>query len=213
MCSIRCSCDCSLRCSASSHLTVRAPALLGAAIYIAASLLVCRKLTPDLHVQWPLFVCLVYNPFIFDHLVAARGYALALGLPDAMLCVAAFSRAGRGGVRACSICAALSFAANFSFAFADAFALLAILTWACARTQAIQTRVRLLGACVLPGLLVSVFLSVPVVLRWPKGQLEYGAHSLGEMFPNRRVRFDLPPESADRQSACYACAGARMLTD
>jgi len=35
---------------------------------------------------------------------------------------------------------------------------------------------------VLPGLLVSVFLSVPVVLRWPKGQLEYGAHSLGEMF-------------------------------
>jgi hypothetical protein len=34
----------------------------------------------------------------------------------------------------------------------------------------------------LPGLLVSVFLSVPAVLHWPKGQLGYGAHSLGEMF-------------------------------
>src|SRR5674476_1290617 len=40
----------------------------------------------------------------------------------------------------------------------------------------------LLGACVLPGLLVSVFLSLPAVFHWPKGQLEYGAHSLREMF-------------------------------
>src|SRR6266576_1127310 len=58
-----------------SHLSVRAPALLGASIYILAALLLCRKLTPDLRLQWPLFVCLVYNPFVFDHLVAARGYA------------------------------------------------------------------------------------------------------------------------------------------
>ena len=40
----------------------------------------------------------------------------------------------------------------------------------------------MLGACVLPGLLVSVFLSAPVVLHWPKGQLEFGAYSLGETF-------------------------------
>ena len=70
----------------------------------------------------------------------------------------------------CSVCAALSFAANFSFAFVNVFAMLAILTWACARTQATRARVRLLGACVLPGLLVSVFLSVPAVLHWPKGE-------------------------------------------
>ncbi|MEO8597196.1 MAG: hypothetical protein ABI759_28010 [Candidatus Solibacter sp.] len=165
-----------------SHLTVRAPALLGAALYIAASFWLCRKLTPELRVQWPVFVCLVYNPFVFDHLVAARGYALALGFLMAMLCVAAYSGLDAVACAVCSVCAALSFAANFSFAFADLFALLAILTWACARTQAIQTRARLVGACVLPGLLVSVFLSVPVVLHWPKGQLGYGAHSLGEMF-------------------------------
>jgi len=165
-----------------SHLSVRAPALLGAALYILAAYLLCRKLTPELRVQWPVFVCLVYNPFIFDHLVAARGYALALGFLMCMLAIAACTRLDAAACAGCSVCAALSFAANFSFAFVNAFALLAILTWACARTQATQTRVRLLGACVLPGLLVSLFLSVPAVVHWPKGQLDYGAHSLREMF-------------------------------
>ena len=165
-----------------SHLSVRAPALLGAALYILAAYLLCRKLTPELRLQWPVFVCLVYNPFIFDYLVAARGYALALGFLMCMLAVAAYTRLDAAACALCSVCAALSFAANFSFAFVDAFAMLAILAWACARTQATQTRARLLGACMLPGLLVSVFLSVPAVLHWPKGQLGYGAHSLGEMF-------------------------------
>src|ERR1035441_10020389 len=59
-----------------SHLSVRAPALLGAALYILAAYLLCRKLTPELRLQWPVFVCLVYNPFIFDYLVAARGYQI-----------------------------------------------------------------------------------------------------------------------------------------
>jgi hypothetical protein len=165
-----------------SHLSVRAPALLGAALYILAAYLLCRKLTPGLRLQWPVFVCLVYNPFVFDYLVAARGYALALGFLMCMLAVAAHTRLDAAACALCSVCAALSFAANFSFAFVNAFAMLAILSWVCARTQATQTRVRLLGACVLPGLLVSVFLSVPAVVHWPKGELNYGAHSLGEMF-------------------------------
>jgi hypothetical protein len=165
-----------------SHLSVRAPALLGAALYIFAAYALCRKLTPERRVQWPVFVCLVYNPFVFDYLVAARGYALALGFLMCMLAVAAYPRLDRAACALCSVCAALSFAANFAFAFVDAFAMLAILTWACARTPATQTRLRLLGACVLPGLLVSVFLSVPAVLHFPKGELNYGTHSLGEMF-------------------------------
>jgi hypothetical protein len=165
-----------------SHLSVRAPALLGAALYIFAAYLLCRKLAPGLRVQWPVFVCLVYNPFVFDYLVAARGYALALGFLMGSLAIAAYTRLDVAACALCSVCAALSFAANLSFAFVNAFAMLAILTWACARTQAAQTRVRLLGACALPGLLVSVFLSLPAVLHWPKGQLEYGAHSLREMF-------------------------------
>jgi hypothetical protein len=128
------------------------------------------------------FVCLVYNPFVFDHLVAARGYSLALGFMMCLFAIAAYSPPGATACSRCSVCAALSFAANFSFAFVNAFAMLAILTWACALTRTTRTRLRLLGASVLPGLLVSMFLSLPVVLHWPKGQLEYGAHSLLEMF-------------------------------
>ena len=119
------------------------------------TVLLCIKLTPLLKLQWPLFVCLVYNPFIFDHMVAARGYGLALGFLMAALAIAATRKPEAATCAACSVCAALSFAANFSFAFVDAAAMLAILIWACARTQALQVRVRLLGACVLPGLLVS----------------------------------------------------------
>ena len=165
-----------------SHLSVRAPALLGAALYIFAAYLLCRKLTPELRLQWPVFVCLVYNPFVFDHLVAARGYALALGFLMCMLAVAAYARLDAAACALCSVCAAFSFAANFSFAFVNAFAMLAILSWACARTQATRTRVRLLGACVLPGLLASMFLSLPALVNWQKGELSYGAHSLREMF-------------------------------
>uniref|UniRef100_Q01PI6 Glycosyltransferase RgtA/B/C/D-like domain-containing protein n=1 Tax=Solibacter usitatus (strain Ellin6076) TaxID=234267 RepID=Q01PI6_SOLUE len=165
-----------------SHLTVRAPALLGAAIYIASIYLLCVRLAPALQLQWPLFVCLVYNPFIFDHLVAARGYALALGFLTAALAIGAYCLPDLSTCAMTSVCLALSFAANFSFAFVDLAAMLAIFIWACARTQAIQARARLLGACVLPGLLVSVFVSAPGVLHWPKGQLEYGAHSLRETF-------------------------------
>ena len=125
-----------------SHLTVRAPALLGAAIYIAAAYLLCAKLTPALPLRWPLLVCLVYNPFVFDHMVAARGYALALGFLMAALVIAAYRKAEPATCAACSICLSLSFAANFSFAFVDLAAMLAILIWACARTQANQARVR-----------------------------------------------------------------------
>jgi hypothetical protein len=165
-----------------SHLTVRTPALLGAVLYIGAAYLLCRKMTPQLRVQWPVFVCLVYNPFVFDYLVAARGYSLALGFLMCALAISVYSRLDATACALCSVCAALSFAANFSFAFVDVFVLLATLTWACARTQALGARARLLGACLLPGLLVSLFLTIPTVLHWPKGQLGYGAHSLREMF-------------------------------
>lgn len=169
-----------------SHLTVRAPALLGAALYISAACCLSRLLTRDFILQWPLFVCLVYNPFVFDYLVAARGYSLAVGLMMCAVAVAAHchSEIARGRPRPlpeacalCSICLALSFAANFSFAFVDAAALLMIFLWA-GRRRTAREKLRLLAACVLPGLLVTVFLSASVVLDWPRGQLWYGARSL-----------------------------------
>ncbi|MBS1853995.1 MAG: hypothetical protein JST11_01415 [Acidobacteria bacterium] len=167
-----------------SHLSVRAPALFGAALYIAMAWALCRLLAPASAAAWPLFVALVFNPFIFDHLVAARGYALALGFLMAAIALAGYARdRGWPPERVCAIasaCLALSVAANFPFAIVDAVTMAAIFAWACARTQAFRARVRLLGASVLPGLLVTVFVSAPAVLHWPKGQLVYGAHSMRE---------------------------------
>lgn len=171
-----------------SHLAVRAPALIGAVLYISAACCLCRLLTRDVILQWPLFLCLVYNPFVFDYLVAARGYDLALGFLMCAIAVAAHcqSEIANGRPRplasactVCSMCLALSFAANFSFAFVDGAALLAILLWTCRRQTGIE-KARILAACTLPGLLVTAFLSASVVLRWPKGQLWFGARSLRE---------------------------------
>jgi hypothetical protein len=169
-----------------SHLSVRAPALLGAALYVVMAWSLCRLLTSALAIQWPLFVAMVVNPFVFDHLVAARGYALALGFLTAAIAAAAYAEAGEIPItKACAVCSAclgLSFAANFSFAIVNACAMASITAWACARTQSLRSRVRRVGACVLPGLLITMFVSAPAVLNWPKGQLIYGAYSLGEWF-------------------------------
>ena len=61
-----------------SHVSVRAPAILGAAIYIGVAWYVCELLSDRVAIQWPVFVCVVYNPFVLDFMVAARGYGLAL---------------------------------------------------------------------------------------------------------------------------------------
>ena len=63
-----------------THLTVRAPALVGGALFIAAAYWLARRISADPEIQVPLFVALVYNPFVFDFYVAARGYGMALAL-------------------------------------------------------------------------------------------------------------------------------------
>ena len=166
-----------------SHLTVRAPALIGAAIYIAASCLLCLRIAPRLRLALPLLVCLVYNPFVLDYLVAARGYSLALAFLMVMLALAARDPIGERECAIASACAALSFAANFAFAFVDAAALGSIFVLAC---RGARKRLRLAWACIAPGLAVSIFLTIHAVLHFPKEQLWYGARTLGEML--RTVR-------------------------
>src|SRR6185436_13209179 len=78
------------------HLSVRAPALLGAAIYIWAAYALARAIARQTPLAWPLLVCLVCNPFIMDYLVAARGYSLALGFWMAAIAIVV---RGRGTVR------------------------------------------------------------------------------------------------------------------
>jgi hypothetical protein len=174
-----------------SHLSVRAPAMIGAAIYIAAAYRFCRLLATmsagaSIAVTWPLLVCLVYNPFVFDYLVAARGYGLALGFLMWAMVVAAESHWGEEGrwslTAACAVssaCVGLSFAANLSFAFVDFFTISAVFL---AAWRAGNPLGKSLAAASIPALAVTAMLPASIVLHWPKGELWYGSNSLAEMF-------------------------------
>src|SRR3970040_2224565 len=48
------------------------------------------------------------------------------------------------------------------------------------RRDKLKECARLLAACTVPGLVITLFLSASVVLSWPKGQLWYGAKSMLE---------------------------------
>jgi len=180
-----------------SHLTLRAPALIGAAIYVFAAYRFCVLLTEKWILRWAVLLCLAYNPFLMDYLVAARGYSLAVAFLTCTVLIAAHdqieilkghSRSPAWACSLCSICAALSFAANFSFAFVAAAVMLLIFIWACRRGKSFlplerptTQRVRILTACILPGFLVTLFFSASALLRWPAGQLEgVGSTSLVE---------------------------------
>jgi len=168
-----------------SILTIRGPALLGGVLYIFICYYLCRIITNRLSLQLPLFVCLVYNPFVFDFMVAARGYSLA----DAFLLVAIAVpiwyevSVRRPSLAKCcalaSLALGLSFTANFSFAFVDLAAFLVMVTWAIRRREG-KSVWRIVGLCVLPGLLVVLLLCGYPLAHWPKGELWWGAHSLGE---------------------------------
>jgi len=173
-----------------NELTLRTPAILGAAVYITAAFYLCRRLTARLLLQVPLFIALVYNPMILDYLVAARGYSLASGFLLAALAVIASvvwdgqqeSAVLRRKCAWISVFLALSFAANFSFAFADGITLLFFFFWAARKRQSnLRAGVNLAAYCFLPGLATGFLLAGSVVWNWPKGQLYFGSKSLSEM--------------------------------
>ena len=62
-----------------NELTLRTPAIIGAMLYILSAFYLCWLITERNLLKILLFVCLVYNPFVLDYLVAARGYSLAVG--------------------------------------------------------------------------------------------------------------------------------------
>ncbi len=183
-----------------SPLTLRLPALLGAAIYIGASLYICTILPAKLSLRLPLFLCLVYNPFLFDFLVAARGY----GMASAFLLCAVVVPAGRllrgaSPERSCALCsafAALSFTANFSFAFA-AFAVFVVMIASIWRSQGFS--LRLLAWATIPALAVTVALPLPTLLHFPSGELYDGASSLRQAFTSviHWSLYELNPEVAN----------------
>jgi hypothetical protein len=168
-----------------SQLSVRAPALAGAAIYITVSLVLSRLVSSQWYVRLPLFFCLVYNPFVFDFMVAARGYGMAMAF---LLCAATgpvrcitnpAETSSKRILRTCALSSgflALSFAAMFSFAFAIAASGLALLVWAL--RSAPKRGLRLLAACTLPGLIVIVLLPGYTLLHWAASEPYIGATSI-----------------------------------
>jgi hypothetical protein len=183
-----------------SHVTVRAPAMIGAAVYIGAAWYVCESIADRVAIQWPVFVCLVYNPFVFDFMVAARGYGLASAF---LLCAVAIPagqrRRGSSPAAACAACSlfvALSFASNFSYAFADLAVLVMVWLWT---ASAGKFSPRVLAAAILPGFLVTVLLTLDAVLHFPHGRLFDGAASLHQTLESiaDASLYELNPELAN----------------
>ena len=170
-----------------SQFTVRLPALIGAVLYITAAYRLCRLVGGPLIFQVVLLVCLVYNPFIFDYLVAARGYGLALGfLLWAIVYSAEWHLHQRGSLFfACAVsstCAGLSIDSNFSFAFVNLVTMTAILL--CAWYRRPKQFFRVVLSCLIPGAVVTALVSGYSLYfyHWDSGQFYYGAHRLSETF-------------------------------
>ena len=167
-----------------SPITLRLPALLGGAWYVFVCYFLCRCITDRFSLQLPILICLVYNPFLFDFMVAARGYSLASAFLMTAIAVPVWHRGRTSLGLSCAITSlalGLSFAANFSFVFADLGAFLALVAWAVSQRQT-ESIAGIAGFCVLPGLLAALVLCGYPLAHWPKGELFYGAHSLREMW-------------------------------
>jgi hypothetical protein len=168
-----------------SALTVRLPALLGAALYISVAYFLCRAITNRFALQFATLICLVYNPFVLDFFAAARGYSLANAFLMAALAIPVWhTRAGRKSVPVSSALAStaigLSFASNLSFAFVDSAALLVIVIWAI-RQRGPDSTLRIFGCCTLPAVVVSLGMCGYPIAHYPRKELWYGARSLREM--------------------------------
>jgi hypothetical protein len=175
----------STRAFGTSILAIRTPALLGAILYVGICYFLCRSVTQRFSIQLPVFICLTYNPFIVDFMVAARGYSLANAFLLAAIAVPVWHRAKkqpslRESCVLASLALGLSLASNFSFAFVDLAAFLFILGWAIQRREG-DSVMRIAGLCALPGLVVALLICGYPLTHFKRDDLWWGAHSLREM--------------------------------
>lgn len=155
-----------------SAFTVRLPALLGAAMFLWAMHELVRSATASHKLRALLFAFATTNPLVLDHLVAARGYSLALGfLALAVSWLLRHPENGRITIYCC-----LAFLANFSFAFAAASVVAASLLLQLRHKGWPGLAVRTASSGVL---LISAVASY-TLLNWPKGEFVHGARSWQE---------------------------------
>ncbi len=172
-------------------ITMRLPALVGAGLYIvAATYLVCA-ISEHPGLRLIVFGAMVFNPFVMDYLVAARGYSLALGflLSGMALCAHAGVRSPvRPKMAAlCAVCLSLSFCSNFAFGVACAVTFAAAAAWFClqgpnvAGVRSMRRHcITVVGTMTVSSVLVTSFFVGPMLLHWPKGALIAGIRTLRE---------------------------------
>jgi len=168
-----------------SIIAIRTPALIGAAIYIGICYFFCRSITERFSIQLPIFICLTYNPFLFDYMVAARGYGIANAFLLAAIAVPVWHRVKsrpslRESCALASLALGLSFAANYSFAFVGLAVFLAITAWAIRRRER-EPALYIVGFCALPGLFVALAMCGYPMMHWWGYDYGIGAHTLKEM--------------------------------
>lgn len=176
-----------------SQFTVRMPALVGALAYMSAAYILARLISRSLILQWSVLACLIFNPLLFDFYVAARGYSLAAGFLLLALAIVARgssnpqprSSSHLGACAIASVCLALSFAGNYSFALADGAILVTMFCWigffqrpeSAGKSGWLSLTA---AALVVPGLVVALAITGHILMNFPKDRLYFGSQSIAE---------------------------------
>ncbi len=168
-----------------SPLNIRGGSIVAAAVFIGSAYWLCRMLSRDWIFRFALFMCLVYNPFVFDYFVAARGYGLGLAFLLLAIKVGTWSHVDGDPLTGCavaSVCAGLAFSENFGFAFAVASLLAMLSVWAWMDPRGARRPLHLIAATILPALAIVVLIPSSILLAYEKSQIVAGTASLREMF-------------------------------
>ena len=140
-----------------SELSLRLPALAGAALFLWSLASLCARLVPGLSFSLLSFLIVAGNPLTLDFMVAARGYGLALGLlAFALLQLIEWTEDSRPKrIVIASVALGLSAAANLIFAISSIAAVSVALLVLLRRQQ-----FKLIPAAVLPAI------AIPLALWW-----------------------------------------------
>ena len=140
-----------------SELSLRLPALMGAALFLWSSARLCALLVPGLWFSLLSFLIVTGNPVTLDFMVVARGYGLALGmLAFALLQLIRWTEDSKSWrIAASSVALGLSTSANLMFAF-PAIAMFSTAVFFLLRRQ----RFKLIPLAVLPAV------AIPLALWW-----------------------------------------------
>jgi dolichyl-phosphate-mannose-protein mannosyltransferase len=190
-----------------SEFSLRLPSVVGAALFFAAVVLLCRRLFAGGLLAVLAMAVVAFDPFVLDFMSAARGYGLAFSLLTVAICCLTLALdqdrarlASRWAVA--SVALGLSVSAHLTFVFP---ALALAVTAALARATRDTLTRRSICECswlIVPGVVVaSTILAVPLHDVRP-GVWYYGADRIA-----RSVASVIQP-AFDHATPAFACGAA-----